>query len=91
MEQMITVTPISKGWRIRCKTRQPDVLFRSGAAAEAAAHSLAAEVARAGDTAVIEIYLRDGTLGGRYFHAPRDWTPEVRAAGASILGSPPGR
>jgi hypothetical protein len=81
---------MAKGWRIRCAVRQPDVLFRSGAAAETVAHSLAAEIAMAGDTAVIEIYLRDGALGGRYVHAPDPWdqTPEVRAAGASMPGSP---
>jgi hypothetical protein len=93
LEQMITVTPIAKGWRIRCAARQPDVLFRSGAAAEAVAHSLAAEIAESGDTAVIEIYLRDGALGGRYVHAPNAWdrTPEFRAASASLPESPAAR
>jgi hypothetical protein len=93
LEQMITVTPASKGWRIRCTARQPDVLFRSGAAAETAAHSLAAEIAKAGDRAVIEIYLRDGTLGGRSVHEPQapDWTLEVRAAGASVPPASPAR
>ena len=86
---MITVTPIAKRWRIKCAARQPDVLFRSGAAAESVAHSLAAEIAEAGDTAVIEIFLRDGSLGGRYVHAPiaPDQTPQGRAGGASTPGS----
>jgi hypothetical protein len=90
---MITVMPISKRWAIKCPARARNALFRSGAAAEAAAHSLAAEIAEAGDTAVIEIYLRDGTLGGRYVHAPdaRDRTPEARAAGAAVPGSSPAR
>ena len=70
MEQAITVTPISDGWTIKCTARERDLSFRSGAQAEAAAHGLAAEIAEAGDAAVIEIYLRDGTLGGRYVHAP---------------------
>ena len=93
MEQAITVTPISDGWTIKCAARERDLLFRSGAAAEAAAHNLGAEIAQAGDTALIEIYLRDGALGGRYVHAPKTGhrPPEVRAAGASIPESTPAR
>ena len=77
MEQTITVAPIPQGWRIKCSAREHDVSFRSGAEAEATAHSLATEIAEAGDTVVIEIFLRDGALGGRYVHAPkaRDRTP----------------
>jgi hypothetical protein len=90
LKQMITVTPFSKGWTIKCTARERNASFRSGAAAEAAAHSLGAEIARAGDTAVIEIFLRDGALGGRYVHAPKAWNPppEVRAAGAPFSESP---
>jgi hypothetical protein len=93
MEQTITVIPIPQGWRIKCSAGEPEVLFRSGAQAEAAAHSLATEIAKAGDTAVIQIFLRDGALGGRYVHAPkaRDLTPGARAAGASIPDASPAR
>jgi hypothetical protein len=70
LEHAITVTPISDGWTIKCTARERDLSFRSGAEAEAAAHGLAVEIAEAGDAAVIEIFLRDGTLGGRYIHAP---------------------
>lgn len=76
---MIRVMPISEGWTIRCTARVRDVLFWSGAAAEAAAHSLAAAIAKTGDTAVIEIFLRDGALGGRYVHAPEARTPDGRS------------
>jgi len=72
MEQTITVTPIPEGWRIKCSAMEHDASFRSGAEAETAAHSLATEIAKAGDTAVIQIFLRDGALGGRYVHAPRE-------------------
>jgi hypothetical protein len=93
LEQAITVMPISDRWRIKCTAREFNVLFRSGAKAEAAAHSLGAEIAKAGDTAVIEIFLRDGTLGGRYVHAPkaRDRTPDVCASTTPNPGSPPVR
>ena len=93
LEQAITVTPSSDGWRVKCTAPKRDVLFRSGAAAEAAAHRFGAEIAEAGDTAVIEIFLRDGSLGGRYVHAPSagDRTPERRVVGASVPGSPAAR
>ena len=93
MEQAITVTPVSEGWTINCSARARDVSFRSGAEAEAAAHNLAAEIAETGDTAVIEIFLRDGTLGGRYVHPAKAWdrTAEVGADGASVPGSPAAR
>jgi hypothetical protein len=87
LEQAITVTPSPDGWRIKCTAREHDALFRSGAAAEAAAHRFGAEIAEAGDTAVIEIFLRDGSLGGRYVHAPSASDPTPRAAGASVSGS----
>ena len=93
MEQTITVIPIANRWAIKCPAHKSKALFRNGAAAEAAARSLADEIAEAGVTAVIEIYLRDGTLGGRYVHAPkaRGWTAEVSALGRAVPGSPAAR
>jgi hypothetical protein len=70
LEQAITVTPIADGWTVKCAAREREAWFRSGAAAEAAAHRLGSEIAEVGDTAVIEIFLRNGALGGRYVHAP---------------------
>jgi len=85
------VTPIAKGWTIKCTARKAGESFRSGAAAEAAAHSLGAEIAKAGDTAVIEIFLRDGALGGRYVHTPeaRNRAPDMRGRSSPIPDSPP--
>jgi len=91
LEQAIIVTPVSYGWKVRCSAREArDALFLSGAQAEAAAHCLGAEIAEAGDTAVIEIFLRSGALGARYVHAPNAGspTPQARAVAAPSPRSP---
>ena len=89
MEQAITVTPIADGWKLDCALCDREQLYRSGADAEAGAHNLATEIAASGATAVIQIFLRDGTLGGRYVHAPRarGRAPDVRRGSAPA--SPP--
>jgi hypothetical protein len=93
MEQAITVTPVDHGWTVRCADCDREVFFGSGAQAEAEARNLAMKFAEAGATAVIQIYLRDGTLGGRFVHVARGryrrW--DAPAAGASASVSPPAR
>ncbi|MEO8812457.1 MAG: hypothetical protein ABI376_06060 [Caulobacteraceae bacterium] len=66
MVQVISVEPLADGWALRqAKVENPQV-FASGAKAEAAALFLGARLAGAGSSAEIRVYLRDGTLGGRF-------------------------
>jgi len=62
----ITVAPAPGGWAVRTGGVENDMLFLSGASAESAARKLAANVADAGEASEILIYLRDGTLAGRF-------------------------
>ena len=70
MEQEITVAPITTGWTLKCTEVDHEIYFRSGADAEAAARNLGAKLARAGATVVIQIFVRDGAVAGRYVLMP---------------------
>ena len=72
MEQEITVAPVTTGWTLKCTEADHEIYFRSGADAEAAARNLGARLARAGATVVIQIFLRDGTVAGRYVHMTQE-------------------
>jgi hypothetical protein len=66
MIQAITVAPSAGGWTVKSDAAPSEMFFQSGASAEAAARSLGARIAEEGEEVEIEIFLRDGTLGGRY-------------------------
>jgi hypothetical protein len=66
MIQAIKVAPRADGWMVISDAVESEMFFQSGASAEAAARALGARIADAGDEVEIEIFLRDGTLGGRY-------------------------
>jgi hypothetical protein len=68
--ELITVAPIPGGWRVACEGMFQDQLFQSGATAEAAARQLGGAIARGGRAAEIRIFLRDGSLAGRFACAP---------------------
>lgn len=72
MTRTISVTPVGDGWTIRSDTFDGDMMFLSGAKAEAAARRLARTLADGGEKVEVRIFLRDGTLGGRLVgnHAP---------------------
>jgi hypothetical protein len=70
MVQAITVAPSADGWSVRSEAFDSEMFFRSGAAAEAAACRLGARMAQTGAPVEIQIYLRDGALGGRYVCDP---------------------
>jgi hypothetical protein len=70
MVQAITIVPSADGWAVKSDTFDSEMFFTSGAKAEAAARSLATRIAGAGEPVEIEIYLRDGALGGRYGFPP---------------------
>ena len=49
------------------------MFFRSGESAELAARALGTKMAQADAAVTIEVFLRDGSLGGRYVWAERGW------------------
>lgn len=64
MTRIIKVEPYGKDWKVRCDRLDEDMMFHSGAAAEAAARMLADAVAKSGEGAEVQIHLRDGSLAG---------------------------
>ena len=68
--ELITVKPTPGGWRVDCEPRGHRQSFQSGATAEAAARQLGGAIARGGQAAEIRIFLRDGSLAGRFVCAP---------------------
>jgi len=70
MVQVITVVPTQGGWTVQHDMADNPMMFRSGAKAEAAARDLGGAFAQCGSAAEIHIYLRDGSLGGRFVCTP---------------------
>jgi hypothetical protein len=66
MNRIISVQPFGDGWSVRSDVFDSEMMFLSGAKAEAAARRLADTLARGGETAEICIFLRDGQLAGRF-------------------------
>ena len=68
--ELITVRPMPGGWRVHRDPKGHRQSFQSGATAEAAARQLGDAIARGGQAAEIRIFLRDGSLAGRFACAP---------------------
>jgi hypothetical protein len=66
MPRVISVRPDETGWAVEVDHKSERRAFASGAAAEAAARSIAAELSARGEPAEIRIHLRDGRLGARF-------------------------
>jgi len=64
--ELIIVKPTPTGWCVSCDGMAQGQSFQSGATAEAAARQLGAAIARGGQAAEIRIFLRDGSLAGRF-------------------------
>ena len=75
---VLTVTPLADGWKLSVDGVQNDMVFASGAAAEAAARRLALRLAQVGTPAEVRILLRDHSLGARFICPPT--TPDSRTA-----------
>ena len=75
MDQAITVAPSGDGWTVKSTPFDNEMFFCSGRTAEAAACDLGARIAEADCVVVIEVFLRDGSLAGRYVSASRSGTP----------------
>jgi len=73
MDQAITVEPRLYGWVVRSTPFDNEMFFRSGENAELAARDLGSKMARVSDTVTVEIFLRDGSLAGRYVSAGPGW------------------
>ena len=70
MGLVISITAAQAGWRVQGDTLENGMMFLSGAEAEHAAKQLAQRYADAGQPTEIEVFLRDGTLAGRYVSVP---------------------
>ena len=73
MDQSIVVEPSAEGWAVKAAHFDNEMFFKSGENAELAARTLGAKMARANAAVTIEVFLRDGSLGGRYVWADRGW------------------
>jgi hypothetical protein len=73
MDQAIIVAPSADGWAVKSPPFSNEMFFRSGESAEIAARALGMKMAQASVAVVIDIFLRDGSLGGRYVWAERGW------------------
>jgi hypothetical protein len=70
MSFMITVRAAQDGWSVQGDTLENGMMFLSGAEAENAARALAQRYSAIGQPTEILVYLRDGSLAGRYVSAP---------------------
>lgn len=66
MVHIISVKPAVVGWSVQTDEALNEQMFLSGAKAEGAARSLAGKLAEQGEASEIQIFLRDGELGGRF-------------------------
>lgn len=73
MDQAIIVAPSADGWAVSSASFDNEMFFRSGESAESAARALGSKMAQMNTPVVIEIYLRDGALGGRYVPSGASW------------------
>jgi hypothetical protein len=71
MTRIISVQPFGDGWSVRADAFDSEMMFLSGAKAEAAARRLADKLARGGERAEIRIFLRDGQLAGSFVRRAR--------------------
>jgi hypothetical protein len=66
MVQVISVTPVGEGWTVRADPFDNEMMFLSGAKAELAARRMGGAWSKGGMAAEIRIFLRDGSLAGRF-------------------------
>jgi hypothetical protein len=80
MALKISVVPVGGGWAVRAPSFENEMLFAAGAKAEAAARELARRYADRGQSAEVDIFLRNGALAGRFLHpAPPRFADAISA------------
>ena len=70
MRLTISIRAAQDGWSVQGDTLENGMMFLSGAEAETAARSLAQRYSDVGQPTEIEVFLRDGSLAGRYVSVP---------------------
>jgi hypothetical protein len=70
MEAIRVKPSVGGGWMLEVDGVQNSQHFRTGAQAEMAAKALAGRLSEAGQGSEIVIFLRDGTVAGRFFGPP---------------------
>jgi hypothetical protein len=88
MVLVISVKPLEAGWAVSAKGLDDQMVFTSGAKAETAARQWAGRIAATGEPAEIEIWLRDGALGGRFICPPTTPLRQCAAIGGQRSFSP---
>jgi len=66
MSRIISVKLVGDGWSVQSDAFDSEMMFLSGAKAEAAARRLAGTLAKSGESSEIRIFLRDGALAGQF-------------------------
>jgi len=80
MIRVIAVMPVGEGWTVRSEPFDNEMMFLSGAKAEAAARRMGSTIAKGGETAEIRIFLRDGALAARFICPPQADGGALRSA-----------
>ena len=70
--QTLSVRPFEGSWSLTADFFDNEMLFASGQRAEDAARTLGRKVADTGEPVQIEIWIRDGTLAGRFVCPPAE-------------------
>jgi hypothetical protein len=70
MRFTISIRAAQDGWSVQGDTLENGMMFLSGAEAETAARALAQRYSAVGQPTEIEVFLRDGSLAGRYVAVP---------------------
>ncbi len=73
MNQAITVEPRVYGWVVRSTLFDNEMFFRSGGKRRGRRPQSWRKMASVSDTVTIDIFLRDGSLGGHYVWAGPGW------------------
>jgi len=76
---VLFVEGLPTGWAVRTEHAAGEMLFHTGAAAEAAARRLAERLASTGFPAKLTVRLRDGSVAGRFVFPPAA-TPQATRA-----------
>jgi hypothetical protein len=66
MNPVIAVKPIGNGWSVKADAFESEMVFLSGAKAEAAARRLAKTLSENGQASQIRIFLRNGDLAAEF-------------------------